>query len=132
MKIIYAIPLLIVCFNYLTGNSFAQTDTSTIVLDTKPMIEYEYDLVIFEPGFEVFLSTQLPMEHYTNSYYRSCNLNNVTSWNTRALQNRLEGVYQEQIIYYPNIDYGIELNYKLFYFFKFIEDKYNIALLPKP
>jgi hypothetical protein len=132
MKIIYAIPLLIVVFNYATGKSYAQTDTSAIVLDTKPMIDYEYDLVIFEPGFEVFLSSQLPIEHYAPSYYWSNNLKYVSSWNTKALQNKLAGAYQEQIMYYPNIDYGVELNYKLFYFFKYIEEKYNTILVPNP
>ncbi len=34
------------------------------------------------------------------------------------------------IDYRPNIDYGLDLNYKLYYYFKYFEERNNIRLLP--
>lgn len=131
MKIFYVMPLLIVCFYAFTEITFAQNDTATLVPDTKPMIEAKYDIVVFEPGYDMYLKTQLPKNHYGASYYRNWNIHYVNEWNVRAVQNKLAGAYQEQINYNPLVEYGIELDYKLYYFFQFIEEKYHITLVSR-
>ncbi len=131
MKIFYVIPLIIVCLGILPVGICAQEDTATLVPCTESMIEVEYELIVFEPGFDTYLNTQLSMDHYGESYYRSWNINYVNEWNIRAVNNKLVGAYQEQINYNPLVDYGIELDYKLYYFFRFIEQKYKITLIER-
>jgi hypothetical protein len=118
---------------YLISGSIlsAQNDTATIVPGSKTMIETEYELVVFEPGFDTYLEMQLPLEYFGDAYYKSWNIRYTSEWNIRAINNRLAGAYQEQINYNPLVDYGIELDYKLYYFFRFIEKKYGITLVAR-
>ena len=109
----------------------AQDSLVVVEPDSVSMIEVEYDLIVFEPGFEMFLMSQPPMDYYSTSYYRNWNIHYVQEWNIRSTSNRLVGVYQERIDYNPHVEYGIELEYKLYYFFRFIEDKYKITLIPR-
>jgi hypothetical protein len=53
----------------------------------------------------------------------------VAEWNRRyeTLYNR--GLYDDYIDYRPNIDYGIDLNYKLFYYFAYFEVTNHVKLL---
>jgi hypothetical protein len=99
--------------------------------DSTSMIEVEYTLIVFEPGYDMFLMSQPSMLHYSYSYYRNWNVQYVQEWNVRARTNTLVGAFQEVIDYSPHTDYGIELEYKLYYFFRFIERKYNITLIPR-
>ena len=131
MKKVFIIQILFLYF-LVPGNILsAQNDTATIVPGSKTMIETEYELVVFEPGFDTYLQMQLPMEYYGEPYYQNWNIQYVNEWNIRALNNRLAGAYQEQINYNPHTDYGIELNYKLYYFFRFIEKRYGITLVAR-
>jgi hypothetical protein len=54
----------------------------------------------------------------------------VTNWNLRALNpskfNSL--IYENRIDYSPQIRYGLEVNYKLFNYFQFAQQKYKIRL----
>jgi hypothetical protein len=40
-----------------------------------------------------------------------------------------DGLYENYIEYNPRIDYGIDINYKLYYFFKYFEETNHISLL---
>ncbi|MBU1011418.1 MAG: hypothetical protein KKG99_00310 [Bacteroidetes bacterium] len=103
-------------------------------LETKQEIDsVEYDLLVFEPGFETFLAT-LPYskEFYGNEYYKNWNVLYVSEWNARALNPLKYGdFYETQIDYQPNIDYGIDLNFKLYQYFQFIEKEYGIILVKR-
>ncbi len=41
-----------------------------------------------------------------------------------------QGEYDSYIDYNPNIDYGLDLNYKLYYYFRYFEEKHGIRLYP--
>lgn len=93
----------------------------------------EYDLLIFDPGFETFLA-KVPhdKEFYGNNYLKNWNLQYVAEWNLRALNPaRYGSFYENQIDYQANIDYGLDLNYKLYEYFQYIEEKYGIILLKR-
>jgi len=88
----------------------------------------EYELIIIDPGFETYLLTiAKPANFYSQSYYENKNRFYVTEWNIRA-QNPMRfnsSIYENIIDYDFCIDYGLEVNYKLFNYFKFVEYKYK-------
>jgi hypothetical protein len=92
----------------------------------------EYELIVIDPGYEFFLATQKHMEFYSQHYYESWNQRYVTEWNYRHSQPlRYGDIYETYIDYSPHIDYGLELNYKLYYYFRFFEKKHDVKLLPE-
>ncbi|WP_410479453.1 DUF6146 family protein [Polaribacter sp. HL-MS24] len=54
----------------------------------------------------------------------------VTTWNQRAQNPQLfnENIYENIIDYDFNVDYGYEVNYKLFNYFLFAQRKYKMNL----
>lgn len=109
----------------------AQKKQNVIKTDSVASDSIKYDLVVFETGYEVYLLQQPQMNHYSESYYKTWNTFYVAEWNIRYIENRLVGADQEQIWYDPQTEYGIELEYKLYYFFRFIEHKYGITLVKR-
>jgi hypothetical protein len=111
------------------SNPIAKTNNS---LDTIRIVneELEYEIIIFEIGFESWLVTQRPMTYYSNNTLAIRNNFNVVEWNNRVLEpSRYNpNLYEQQINYDPQIDYGIEVNYKLFMYFKFFQERYNQKL----
>jgi hypothetical protein len=110
----------------------AQQDTLRFEQNVVEDDSIEYELIVMDPGYESFLATQKPMEFYSQSYYESRNYRYVTEWNARHSQPlRYGDMYETYIDYSPHIDYGLELNYKLYYYFRFFERKYGVRLLPE-
>lgn len=90
----------------------------------------EYQLIILDAKFETFLAMQPSAEFYSQAYYESWNRQYVTEWNIRHSNPiRYGGFYQTEINYNPNIDYGLDLNYRLYNYFRFIEKEYGIRLI---
>ena len=91
----------------------------------------EYEIIIIDPGFNYFLNAVAqPVGYYTQNYMEARNIAWVTTWNIRA-QNPLQynpNIYENMIDYQPNIDYGYEVNYKLFNYFLFAQQKYRMNL----
>ncbi len=90
--------------------------------------ELEYEIIIFDTGFETYLNTiAKPMHYYSESYLENKNKFYVSTWNQRA-QDPLHfnsNIYENIIDYDYNIHYGLEVNYKLYNYFKFVEYKYK-------
>jgi len=88
----------------------------------------EYEIIIFDIGYETYLnSIAKPDWYYSLTYLENKNSFYVTEWNIRA-QNPLRyspDIYENMIDYSPHIKYGLEVNYKLFNYFKFVEYKYK-------
>ena len=93
--------------------------------------EEEYDLIVSDSDYEIYLKTiAQPMNHYSESFYRSKNQFYVIEWNLRH-NNPLRynpNIYTSYISYDPNIEYGLNFEFKLYNFFKFVEWKYKISL----
>jgi len=87
----------------------------------------EYDIMIIEPGFNSWLLSQPPRGFYGQSVLESKNRMFVSEFNNRVLQagqyNR--NLYGERINYDPNVDYGYEVNYMLYNYFVYFQEKYN-------
>ena len=105
-----------------------ESDTVTIASDST-----EYQIIIIDPGFNTWLaSIARPEGYYSQSYLENRNQILVVNWNQRAMQPLRYGIdlYQIQIDYSPQIDYGYEVNYKLYNYFIYFQRKYNQRLGP--
>jgi len=95
--------------------------------------ETEYEIIIIEPGFYTWLnSIARPEGYYSQSFLENRNAIMVITWNQRVLQpNRFNpNLYEMQINYDPSIDYGYEVNYKLYNYFIYFQRKYKQRLGP--
>ncbi|SRR6056297_2650529 len=110
----------------------AQQDTLQLEPTGQDGDSVEYELIVMDPGYETFLLTQKPMEFYSQAYYETWNRRYVTEWNYRHMHPMVYGeLYETYIDYRPGTDYGLELNYKLFYYFRFFEKENGVDLLPE-
>ena len=90
----------------------------------------EYELIIIDSDFDRwFTINRQPMTFHSLEYYEQQNQRYVQAWNQKAdQQGAFSGVnypFENHIYYDIGIDYGLELNYKLFYYFKYIEDRFG-------
>ncbi len=95
--------------------------------------ESEYEIIIIEPGFHAWLhSMAKPEGYYSQSFLENRNSIMVVNWNQRVLQPHTynPNLYEMQIDYDPHIDYGYEVNYKLYNYFIYFQRKYNQRLGP--
>jgi len=93
--------------------------------------ELEYEIIIIEPGFNTWLQTiARPEGYYTQQFMETRNRLFVTEWNNRVLQPRRfdPNLYVLQIDYSPHIDYGYEVNYKLYNYFIYFQLQYKQQL----
>ncbi len=91
----------------------------------------EYEITILDIGFNRYLNTVArPMSFYSNEFLRARNNVYVIEWNNRVQNpSRFDvNIYENIIDYQSTIDYGLEVNYKLFWYFQFAQRKYNMRL----
>jgi len=90
----------------------------------------EYEVIIFDIGFNTFLNSRArPRGFYGEQFLRNRNIFSVATYNQRVLQpTRYGNLYPQTIDYESKIDYGYEVNYLLFNYFLFFEQKYNQRL----
>ncbi|ULC58593.1 DUF6146 family protein [Flaviramulus sp. BrNp1-15] len=108
--------------------SVKDNDTVTIAND-----DLEYQIIIIEPGFNTWLvSTARPEGYYSQQFLENRNYLYVTEWNQRVMQPQRfnPNLYELQINYQQGIDYGYEVNYKLYNYFIYFQLTYNQRLGP--
>lgn len=107
-------------------NNIKSLDTVRIAND-----DLEYEIIIIEPGFQSWLaSTARPEGFYSQTYLENKNIIFVTEWNSRVLQPQRfnPNLYEMQIDYQRGIDYGYEVNYKLYNYFIYFQLKHKQQL----
>jgi hypothetical protein len=104
------------------SSEISKNDTIKIENDS-----LEYKIIIIETGFNSWLFSQPPRGFYGQSKLENSNQQFVSEYNARVLQsNRFpRNLYERQIDYDPTIDYGYEVNYLLYNYFVFFQQKYN-------
>ena len=93
----------------------------------------EYEIIIMEIGFNTWLqSIAQPRGYYTQEFMENRNRIYVINWNQRVLQPMRydPNLYELQINYDPNVDYGYEVNYQLYNYFIYFQRKYKQRLGP--
>lgn len=101
----------------------AANDTVRIANDS-----LEYEIIIIDPGFSLFLNTMArPEGYYSQNYLENKNRILVSDYNQRVRQPQRydSSIYEQEIDYRPSIDYGYDVNYKLYNYFVYLSRKYN-------
>lgn len=90
----------------------------------------EYELIIIDSDFDRWFSmNRRPVDLHSLEYYESQNRRYVQAWNQKVnQQGAYHGVdypFENYIDYDSNINYGLELNYQLYNYFRYIEDRFG-------
>lgn len=106
-----------------TATVAAESDTVRIANDS-----LEYEIIIIDPGFSYFLNAVAQPEGYHSlDYLENKNQFLVADYNARVRQPyRYDpNIYEMEINYDSKIDYGYDVNYKLYNYFVYLSRKYN-------
>ena len=124
-KIISAIVLLLLAWSCSPSQKAGSSERqSTIKSDST-----EYEITIIDNEFDHwYLLNFSPAKDYSNEYYRNKNLAAVVAWNGYFTRNHYHRIIEDYIYFNNSIDYGMEVNRKLYWYFKFVEEAYKIKL----
>lgn len=105
--------------------SISKKDTIRIANDS-----LEYEVIIIEPGFDSWLATAKPRSYYSLTFLENKNYFFVTEYNRRVLDayRYNPNLYEMRIDYDPNIHYGLEVNYLLYNYFIYFQNRYKQKL----
>lgn len=112
--------------NVVVKNTHSETDTIKIVNE-----EEEYEVIIIDPGFNSWLAARAKARgYYSQTFLETKNLQYVTEWNIRvnSPSRYSSNLYEMSIDYQSNINYGYEVNYLLFNYFVYFQQKYHQRL----
>lgn len=117
----------------ITQNNKTEQDLAITASDTVKIAneELEYEILIIEPGFNVWLeSIAKPEGFYSQEFLENRNYLFVTEWNQRVFPSYgyNTDLYQLPIDYQANIDYGYDVNYKLYNYFIYFQLTYKQQL----
>ncbi len=91
----------------------------------------EYQLETFDSKFETWYALHNnPSQYRSQQYYENWNRQYVNAWNYNATQPGKSSFFEPIVGYEPNIDYGFELNHRLFYYFMYVERVLKIEIMP--
>ena len=142
---LYATFSMLVLSVLLTGCKSTQADMDIspgeqqafVASEGEPVVisdpQTEYEIVIIDPGFYSWLKGfARPEGYYSQTFLENRNEIYVLNWNNRVL---LPGQYDPNLYmwpidYDPKIDYGYEVNYKLYNYFIYFQRKYKQRLGP--
>lgn len=90
----------------------------------------QYEVMVLDAGFETWFATAWsPAKDRSQEYYASWNQQYVTEWNFKANRAQNANFFQNQIQYDQTEDYGIAVERKLFYYFRWVETELGIPIL---
>ena len=90
----------------------------------------QYEMIVMDPGFETWFATNSKPDWYHSlNYYENWNRQYTHTWNAKASTFPYGHLLSTPINYEDNIDYGLEINHKLFYYFQFVERVLQIPIL---
>lgn len=130
------LPILIFLLLLVLSCSSPKTSGKTFSKEEKPVLSdtvriandgLEYEIIIFDPGFNSWFATNArPRNYYSQSYLETRNQVWVIGWNNYA--RRGHRLFEMQIDYENNINYGYEVNYMLFNYLTYFQLSNNIKL----
>jgi hypothetical protein len=89
----------------------------------------QYEIYISDLQFDQWYGINYSdSKDHSLDYYHSKNLVAVSNWNAYFRSGKYTDVIDCQINYEPQIDYGIEVNRRLFWYFKYVQENTNISL----
>ena len=134
-RITLILILSLILTNCGTSNSTFNDNTSTEIPEDDIVRisndDLEYEITIIEPGFNAWLaSIARPQGYYSQSFMETRNRLMVIGWNNRGLQPQRynSNLYEMQINYNSNTNYGYDVNYKLYNYFIYFQLTYKQQL----
>ncbi len=111
--------------------AFGTKGMNGVILITTKKMKTEYEVKVLDIGFEQFLTTQLPKDFYSEIILKNWNSRMVSEWNLRHSQptQYSAAIYEVAISYNPQTDYGMDVEYTLYMFFRFMEKEHGISLI---
>ncbi|MAP54830.1 DUF6146 family protein [Altibacter sp.] len=133
MRVLFVLCILALSiYSCESGKSVMKGDTATgSTSDTIRIANdsLEYEILIIEPGFDAWLITQPPRSYYETTFLENRNYFYVLEYNNRVRNLSFSrALYPQEIEYRSDIDYGHEVNYLLYNYFQFFEQKYRQRL----
>jgi hypothetical protein len=127
MKNLILISLLFFAFFSCTQQK--EIAKSKAVVQAVSVDSTEYEIMIIDPDFDTwYLVNFAPSLDRSDDYYRLKNTVAVNNWNHYYISGRYSRIIGSHIHYVPSTDYGIEVNRKLYWFFKYYEEKSRVPL----
>ena len=85
----------------------------------------EYELIIMDPGFDIwFIANRNSIDFYSDSYLETWNQILAMQWNSLHGRRLSAGCQPSFYLdYRSEVNYGKELNYQLFYYFRYADQK---------
>ena len=103
----------------------------SVVLQITTKEKEEYEAIVLDPGFDTFLATQPSKQFFSKTKLKAKNTLAVIEWNYRH-KNPLffnPNIYEVHIDYDQKTDYGLDVEYTLYMFFRYMEKENNITLI---
>ena len=92
--------------------------------------EEAYELIVLDPGFDTwFAITWSPAKDRSVQYYALWNQQYVSAWNYKATNPHTSILFDSIIMYDSTVDYGMEVERKLYYYFRWVDTKLGIPIL---
>jgi len=131
--ILLLLSLIVGCNSFKsTSNGSSITSKTDQKLDTIKIANdsLNYEIIILEVGFNSWLATQRPRGFYTQNFLENRNRVLVAEYNNRVNEpSRFNNqLYPFRIDYDYQTDYGYEVNYLLYHYFLFFQQKFNQKL----
>lgn len=127
-KLIFWIGVILVIVACSTKRNVVDVKIKTVEVATDDSLEYQ--LETFDLKFETwYLLHNNPSQYHSQSYYEGWNSQYVSAWNANALTSRRSSFFEPIVGYDSTIDYGLELNHKLFYYFQYVEHVLKIQIM---
>ncbi len=102
--------------------------SATVVKNEKDSTEYE--VIIIDPQFDQwYLVNFSPAKDYTEPYYQTKNRVSVPIWNDYFLQGKYRNVIENYLDYRSDINYGIEVDRKIYWYFTYLQETYGVRLI---
>ncbi len=130
---IYIFALIYICLTSCKGSKktfvsikkplSSQNDTIRIANEA-----LKYEVIIIDIGFNTWLNSRaFPRNYHSQSFLENKNRVYIREWNNRVLQPQLydPNLYEMNIDYDPNIDYGYEVNYLIYNYMIFFQNTYK-------
>lgn len=128
-KIIFWIGLILILVACSTKRNIVEIKNRTVEIAAEDSLEYQ--LETFDHRFETwYLLHNSSSQYRSRSYYEGWNRQYVSAWNDNAMNSRKNSFFETIIGYEPTVDYGFELNHKLFYYFQYVERVLKIQIMP--
>ncbi|HEY6144102.1 MAG TPA: DUF6146 family protein [Flavobacterium sp.] len=136
MKNSIYIVVLIICILFSCKTSKQPVADEDVALATQDTIRIandslHYEVIIIDTGFNYWLNSKsYPRNYYSQSYLESKNQTYINEWNRRFLEPQRydHNLYEMNIDYNPNTNYGYEVNYLIYNYMIFFQNTYKQKL----